>query len=110
MALEAQQRKVLRSLQLCLKSSLPAALLEDVGRNDPDAWSALSMREVRMLIARGQTYHARQFGGRVIAAAAAGLPVEAFNAREYSLLIASIDSVLASWHHLALRQLKQLLR
>jgi hypothetical protein len=107
MALDPQQRRALRSLQLCLDSSLPSRLLDNVSRNDLEAWGALTMLEVRMLIARGQTYQARQLGSRLSTALAAGLPVDRLDAREYALLINGIDAVQAGRHYLAQLQLSR---
>lgn len=106
MALDAQARRALRSIQRVLSSSVPTPMLQDAGRNDADAWGALAMLELRMLLARGQTHQARQFADRVIAAADAGLPVAAPDRQELQQLISAIDSVQASRHFLAVHQLQ----
>jgi len=105
--LTPQARRVLRSLQLRLSSSIPIALQEGVDRNDSVTWAALTMLEMRMLLARGQVHQARQIAEILPVAGEAGLPVESYERREIQQLINAIDSALAGRNYLALQQLEQ---
>lgn len=107
-ALTANARRSLRSLQRGLDASVPSSMLDGVDRNDVKAWAALARREMRMLLARGQTQQARQIADRLLVAAGAGVPVETHDRAEVHLLIAAIDAVQAGCHYLALHQLDRI--
>ncbi len=87
---------------------MPTKLLEGVERNDISTWAALMMLEVRMLLARGQTYQARKIAELLPTAAEAGIPVETYERRDIQQLINAIDSSQAGRHFLALKQLEKM--
>jgi len=102
------QRRALRTLQRTLETSVPTPIVESVARNDVEAWSALAMLELRMLLSRGQAFQARRFSALLQFAAEAGLPVRSYDRQEINQLINGIDAVQAGRHFLARRQLDEL--